>query len=110
VNEIESIQENARLEKLGHQSPACEICGERPAASIDLRRQVGMVVVMRQYSATAVLCEGCAKKAYTEFQKSTALKGWTGVKSALMNPVVIGANAVNKKRHKDRIRKFNGGN
>lgn len=110
VNEINSIQQNARLEKSGHQSPACEICGERPAASIDLRRQVGMVVVMRQYSATAVLCESCAKKAYTEFQKSTALKGWTGVKSALMNPVVIGANAVNKKRHKDRIRKFNGGN
>ena len=110
VNEIESMQDNARLEKSGHQAPACEICGERPAASIDLRRQAGMVVVMRQYSATAVLCERCAQKSYTEFQKSTALKGWTGVKSALMNPFVIGTNAVNKKRHKDKIRKFNGGN
>lgn len=109
VNEIESIQQNARLEKSGQQSPSCEICGERPAAPIDLRRQVGMVVVMRQYSATAVLCERCAHKAYAEFQKSTALKGWTGIKSALMNPVVIGANAVNKRRHKDKIRKFNGG-
>lgn len=110
VNAIESMQENARLEKSGQQSPSCEICGEQPAAPIDLRRQVGMVVLMRQYSATAVLCEHCAQKAYMEFQKSTVLKGWTGIKSALMNPVVMGANVVNKKRHKDKIRKFNGGN
>lgn len=109
VNEIESIQESARCEKLGHQSPRCEICGERSAALITLRRQVGMVVVMRQYSEKAVLCESCARTAYIEFQKSTALKGWTGVTSALMNPIIIGANAFNKKRHKDRIRKFKGG-
>jgi hypothetical protein len=109
VRELESMQKNARLEKSGHQALPCEFCGQRPAAPIDLRRQVGMVIVMRQYRASAVLCERCAQESYSDFQKSTALKGWTGVRSALTNPVIIGANIVNKKRHKDNIRKLNGG-
>ena len=108
VRELDTYQIQAREERSGQQASACEICGTRPAAQIDLRRQVGMVVVRQFHHASAVLCESCGRMAYQEFQKSTAIKGWTGVLSALTNPIVMGSNAVSKKRHKDRIRKVKG--
>lgn len=100
VKDLEESQELAREISRGDRSPACEACGDRPAAEIDLRRQVGMVVIMRSYRAQATLCDRCADQAYKQFQRSTALKGWTGVRSALMNPVVLGVNAFNRNKHR----------
>lgn len=104
VKNLESSQEKARRVSAGLDSPSCEICGNTPAAPIDLRRQVGMVVIMKTYTAEMTLCSGCADEAYRQFQKSTALKGWTGVRSALMNPIVLGTNAVNRKKHRKNLK------
>lgn len=102
---LESHQTESRLIKQGTQSPYCEICGQTPAAPIDLRRQVGMVVLMKTYTSEMTLCSSCADEAYRQFQKSTAIKGWTGIRSALMNPIVIGTNAVNKSKHRKNLEK-----
>jgi hypothetical protein len=100
---LEEAQRTSRDVQTGRQAPSCEICGRTPAALIDLRRQVGMVVVMKTYRAEMTLCESCAAEAYKQFQKSTAIKGWTGVRSALMNPIVLGTNAVNRNKHRRKL-------
>lgn len=105
---INSTQSEARAVREGSLVRACELCGSRPAASLSLRRQVGMVVVMRQYEVDAVLCSSCAESAYSDFQRQTAIKGWTGVRSALMNPVMLSANAVNIRRHREQINQIRG--
>ena len=104
---LEAEQEMSRAIHSGRLSPSCEICGRFPAAPIDLRRQVGMIVVMTTYRAEMTLCESCASDAYKQFQRSTAIKGWTGVKSALMNPFVLGTNAVNRNRHRKKLKEGN---
>ena len=100
VADLEESQDLAREIKRGDRGSICDTCGSTPAASIDLRRQVGMVVVMKSYRAQAILCEACADMTYKQFQKSTALKGWTGLRSAIMNPVVLSVNAINRNKHR----------
>ena len=104
-----TTQSEARAVRDGTLGRACEICGDRPAAALSLRRQVGMVIIMRQYEVDAVLCSRCAERAYVDFQKQTAIKGWTGVRSALMNPVMLSANAVNIRRHREQINQLRRG-
>ena len=100
---IESRQITAREIHSGRLAPSCEICGRSPAAPLDLRRQVGMVIVMKTYRSEMTLCNSCATEAYKQFQKSTAIKGWTGVKSALMNPIVLGTNTINRNKHRKKL-------
>lgn len=83
---------------------ACEVCGERPAARIKLKRGVGLVLVARTYTAEVYLCEGCAATVTSEFQKKTALQGWTSPRSAIANPFYMASNAINKARHKRELR------
>ena len=103
LNSLEASQNESREIHSGRRAPSCEMCGRTPAAPIDLRRQVGMVVVFKTYRSEMTLCESCAAEAYKQFQKSTALKGWTGVRSALMNPIVLGTNAVNRNKHRKKL-------
>ena len=80
-----------------------EYCGNSPAATIVLRRQVGQVIVQTNYQAELVLCDECGEKAFKDFQKQTAVKGWLGIRSAAMNPVVMATNAKNRKRHRQAL-------
>ena len=82
----------------------CELCGQRPAARIKLKRGVGMIIAARTVSADVTLCESCAASATAEFQKKTALQGWTSPRSALSNPFFLASNAVNRARHKRNLR------
>ena len=104
LQRLEEVQLHARQVQTGVSSPTCESCGASPAAILDLKRQVGMVILMKTYRAEMTLCENCAKVAYKQFQKSTAIKGWTGFRSALMNPIVIGTNALSKNKHSKKLR------
>ena len=79
----------------GAEPPSCETCGRIPAAQLVMRRQVGMVVVSKTETYEGVLCRQCGDNLRRWVQKQSALKGWTGVKSALMNPVVMGVNERN---------------
>jgi len=81
----------------------CEACGSSPAAPIKLKRNVGLVVVHRTYTVTAVLCASCADSATSEFQKETLVKGWTSPRSALLNPATIAANAFRKHKHRKQL-------
>lgn len=82
----------------GLRSNSCEQCGDSPAAQLVLRRQVGMIVVSSTETFDAFLCRGCGENLRKWIQKQNAIKGWTGVKSALMNPVVLGTNERNYAR------------
>ncbi|CAB4817856.1 MAG: hypothetical protein F2873_05560 [Actinobacteria bacterium] len=83
--------------------PSCQICGARPAAPIVLRRQTGMVVVSTTRTLDAMLCSRCGEAAARNYQRQTALKGWTGVRSALMNPFIIATNSRNRREHQRRL-------
>jgi len=92
--------------KRGHMdtSAVCEVCGNYPAARIKLRRGVGLVLARRIYTADAVLCDVCAAAATSEYQSKTAIQGWTSPHSALMNPFYLASNAINRAKHKKRLR------
>lgn len=105
--ELKAAADHSARVARGELPPNCELCGRSPAAPITLRRQVGMVVVSSSYTVQAVLCEACAREAHKDYQKQTAIKGWTGVKSALINPVVIATNANNKRKHQRTIESGN---
>ena len=85
-------------------APSCEICGSRPAARIILRRHVGFLIVGTTYTVDDILCDDCGSKATKEFQMETAKKGWTGVHSALINPIVITTNARNRQTHRKKLK------
>ena len=76
----------------GARTMPCDRCGAEPAAPLRLRRQVGMVVVMKTETLEGVFCLPCGLQFKKWVQKQNALKGWTGVKSAVMNPVVLSSN------------------
>lgn len=83
----------------------CERCGKSPAAQIVLRRTVGLVIVASTAQAQLILCEPCASSATKEFQKQTALKGWTSMYSAAINPFILGSNAKNRRKHRREIQR-----
>jgi hypothetical protein len=78
----------------------CEGCGKRPAAKIKLRRGVGMLLVARTYTTELNLCGICAEMLTSEYQRKTAVQGWTSVISAIRNPFFLASNAANKARHR----------
>jgi len=63
-----------------------------------------MVLVARTYTSEATLCETCAAMITSEYQRKTAIQGWTSPRSALANPFYIASNAVNRARHKREIK------
>jgi hypothetical protein len=79
----------------GLRPASCENCGSTPAAQLVLRRQVGMIVLAKTETFDSFLCRSCGESLRSWIQKQNAIKGWTGVRSALMNPVVIGTNERN---------------
>lgn len=98
-------QEKSQAISRGSRSMECEQCGAIPAASLMLRRQVGMVIAMKSETFEAVLCAYCGENLRKWIQKQNALKGWTGLRSAAMNPAIIGSNERNYKRFKESLEK-----
>jgi hypothetical protein len=86
-------------------SRRCENCGQTPAAQINLRREVGMVLVGSTINLSAVLCDRCADALTKEMQKQTAIKGWTSPASLVMNPFVIAGNARSRRKHRRELGK-----
>tara|TARA_X000001036_G_scaffold308015_1_gene286668 strand:+ start:213 stop:911 length:699 start_codon:yes stop_codon:yes gene_type:complete len=108
---MSSDAQRAQLAQQGDlNSTTCELCGDSPAAEIVLRRTVGMVLVMSNYQSQLVLCESCGESATKEFQKQTALKGWTSLYSAALNPFYIASNAKNRRKHKKTLEELEGKN
>lgn len=79
-----------------------EYCGNSPAAELVLRRLGGLVIVWTSYNLQLVLCDSCGEKAFKDFQKQTAIKGWFSPIS-FTNPVVMSANFRNRKRHRQAL-------
>lgn len=78
----------------------CQSCGKSPAAKIKLRRGVGMLLVAKTYTTELNLCGICADMLTSEYQRKTAVQGWTSLRSAITNPFYMASNAANKAKHK----------
>lgn len=91
-------EEQLQMVHTGASPATCESCGNTPAANLVLRRQVGMIVLAKTETFDSFLCRSCGENLRKWIQKQNAMKGWTGVRSALMNPVVIGTNERNYAR------------
>ena len=91
-------EEHLQMIRAGLRPESCDNCGSSPAAHLVLRRQVGMIVLAKTETFDAYLCRSCGENLRKWIQKQNAIKGWTGVKSALMNPVVLGTNERNYAR------------
>jgi hypothetical protein len=63
-----------------------------------------LVLMAKTIKADAFLCDSCASAATVEFQTKTAVQGWTSPRSALTNPFYLASNAVNRAKHKRRLR------
>ncbi len=92
------FEEELQQVHAGIHPASCDTCGNSPAAPLVLRRQVGMIVIAKTETFDAVLCRSCGENLRKWIQKQNAIKGWTGVRSALMNPVVLGTNERNYAR------------
>lgn len=101
--EMRTHSENALAPTAKPGDKRCELCSSSPAALITLRRQVGMVIVRSHYQSQLVLCDACGSALTKEFQKQTALKGWTGVLAAMTNPFVLASNARQRSKHRNAL-------
>lgn len=99
----EEFSRDARAREGDVQALSCEVCGESPAAEINLRRMVGLVVNTETINYSAILCNPCADAATSSAQQQTAIKGWTSISSAAMNPFVIAGNARSRRNHRRKL-------
>jgi hypothetical protein len=99
----DEFSRDARAREGDVRALSCEVCGESPAAEINLRRMVGLVVIAETFNYSAILCNPCADAATSSAQQQTAIKGWTSISSAAMNPFVIAANARSRRNHRRKL-------
>jgi hypothetical protein len=69
----------------------CEQCGAAPAQLVKSRRHIGLVVYGRTINQQAVLCRTHGRSLILSDLTKTALLGWWGVYSFLINLLVIPA-------------------
>ena len=67
----------------------CELCGRGPAEEVTLRRQVGMLILMKKYKYKGRLCRDHALEHGREWLKKTLVLGWWGFFSFFVNFYVI---------------------
>jgi hypothetical protein len=70
---------------------ACEQCGARPAQLVKSRWHIGLVVYGRTISRQAVLCRTHGRALVVSDLLKTALLGWWGAYSVVINLLLIPA-------------------
>ena len=74
--------------------PQCRQCGRAPAATIHIRRHVGMLVVARMRNLKAPLCREHGEALVKQWLKSTLLLGWWGIIAFFLNFYAVGLDIV----------------
>lgn len=82
----------ARAILLNEGDSPCEECGQVPAALLRQRLQVGLLIISKTDSIEAHLCVDCGAALRREVRKQNLIKGWIGLRSATMNPVIMATN------------------
>jgi hypothetical protein len=67
----------------------CAVCGRGPTRNIIIRRHVGMVFVARFIRLRASFCREHGVSTAKAYLGRTALQGWWGIISLVVNPFVI---------------------
>ena len=70
----------------------CRICGRGHAASLVIRRHVGMLVMQRFIKVRAPLCRECGIKMTKTYTAQTLVQGWWGVISFFANWYCLAGN------------------
>jgi hypothetical protein len=73
---------------------ACDLCGAVPAVRADLRRQIGMITLVRIRTSKAALCRECGVHLFGHFTVRTLLFGWWTVLLAPLNVMIVVLNFV----------------
>jgi hypothetical protein len=72
----------------------CELCGRVPTVELTLRRQVGMLLLMRTYRYRGPLCRDHGIENAKEFLSKTLVQGWWGLFSFFVNFFVIATDLI----------------
>lgn len=67
----------------------CAICGRTPTRSITVRRHQGMIFLMRFIKVKRSLCRDHGVAMTKSYLGKTALQGWWGIISVMVNPFVM---------------------
>jgi hypothetical protein len=78
----------------------CQLCRREPAQEVTLRRQVGMLILMRTYKFKGWLCREHALEHGNDWLKKTLVLGWWGFFSFFVNFFVIGTDLLALSRAK----------
>jgi hypothetical protein len=85
-------QSIARAILLDEGASPCEVCGRAPAAPLRQRLQVGLLIIAKTVTIESHLCLDCGNALRQKVRKQNLIKGWGGLRSAAMNPVIMATN------------------
>lgn len=85
-----------------HHTPAavatCRSCGSYPAVEATIRSHQGFVFLMRTCSVKGMFCRDCGLATQRDASADTLWRGWWGVASLVVTPMVLLANLVPRAR------------
>ncbi|HEX6489529.1 MAG TPA: hypothetical protein VF137_11760 [Candidatus Dormibacteraeota bacterium] len=77
----------------------CQVCGSTPAAEVNFRQHIGMILFWQNRRRGGRLCRDCAIAVFRRQMDLTLMTGWWGLLSGtILNPYTIVYNLVNRFR------------
>jgi len=63
----------------------CRVCGRGPAIEVQLRRQIGMIVMSRMFTFRGALCREHGEQLGKQYLNKTLVEGWWGIIAFVLN-------------------------
>jgi hypothetical protein len=85
----------------------CDICNSRnPSVQVQLRHNVGMLLMRRVYETEGRLCDECLGRAFRKHQLSNLFLGWWGMISFCMTCIFLVENTLTFFRARGELREW----
>ncbi|GAB2719187.1 hypothetical protein GCM10027089_48920 [Nocardia thraciensis] len=88
-SQLEQTRPAAAPSAPGADGIQCAVCGASPAARVDFRGHRGMVILMQFRRTPGPFCRDCGLATYREMTADSALFGWWGILSFVVNPATM---------------------
>jgi len=76
-------------QQMQYQPGTCRFCGGYPAADATVRGHQGMIIVMRWLKLTGPFCRTCGIASVRDMTAKSAVQGWWGIGSMIINPIIM---------------------
>jgi hypothetical protein len=84
---------------------SCDRCREsRPTAYVELRYNVGALVMRQEYATRGELCRGCLHRVFADYTLRNVTLGWWGIISFFMTWYFLAANLADYTRALSELR------